>query len=271
MFAFERSRKICMSAFEESHAVLHSSQMGTDVPAIIRALMESLQVDQTGLAKALGGDIGQSHVSRWASGTKPSKDHYDRILALSQARDIRTDQPRVNQPKAKGRAKPPFGLASDLASPETSNVPELEVRAGAGYGGGFSQEEATIDENGNSVSQDVIRFRWGLPTPFLREELRIRPGRASILPIRGDSMRDALFDGDRAIVNLDDTDVSQGGIFALVDDDGALIIKQVEIVRGKGPKRIRCTSRNPAYKPFELVLNDPVRIVGRVASKITRI
>ncbi len=41
-------------------------------------------------------------------------------------------------------------------------------------------------------------------------------------------MKDALFDGDRAIINLDDTDVSQGGIFALLDDNSSLIIKQVE-------------------------------------------
>jgi phage repressor protein C with HTH and peptisase S24 domain len=151
------------------------------------------------------------------------------------------------------------------------NVPEIDVRAGASYAGGFNQEETTIDEYGNSVSRDAIRASWGIPAPFLRDELHIRPGRAHMLPIRGDSMNDVLFDGDRAIINLDDTDLSQGGIFALLDDQSSLIIKQVELVRGKGPQRIKCTSRNPVYAPFELVLDDPVRIIGRVASKITRL
>lgn len=84
-------------------------------------------------------------------------------------------------------------------------------------------------------------------------------------------MKDALFDGDRAIINLDDTDVSQGGIFALLDDSASLIIKQVEIVHGSKARKIRCTSRNPVYAPFELELAEPVRIVGRVAGKITRL
>lgn len=155
-----------------------------------------------------------------------------------------------------------------------NTVPEIELRAGASYAGGFNQEENTIDEHGNSVSRDAVRAIWGIPKPFLRDELRIQAGRAHILPVRGDSMNDALFDGDRAIINLDDTDVSQGGIFALLDDNSSVIIKQVELIRNRGSnsRRILCTSRNPVYAPFELELDDAqVRIIGRVASKITRL
>lgn len=151
------------------------------------------------------------------------------------------------------------------------SVPEISIMAGASYAGGFSQEENTIDTDGHQVSRDVVRANWGIPAPFLRDELRIRPDRAHILSVRGDSMNDALFDGDRAIINLDDRDVSQGGIFALLDDNASLIIKQVELVRGSKARRIRCTSRNPMYAPFELDLIDPVVIIGRVASKITRL
>jgi SOS-response transcriptional repressor LexA len=150
-------------------------------------------------------------------------------------------------------------------------VPEIDLDAGASYAGGFNQEEKTIDQHGNFVSRDAIRANWGIPIPFLRNELHIRPERAHILPVRGDSMNDALFDGDRAIINLDDTDLSQGGIFALIDDNSSILIKQVEIVRTPGPKRIKCTSRNPVYEPFEIVLTENVKIIGRVASKITRL
>lgn len=155
-----------------------------------------------------------------------------------------------------------------------NSVPEIDLRAGASYAGGFNQEENTIDEQGNSVSRDAIRTNWGIPKPFLRDELHIRTGRAHILSVRGDSMNDALYDGDRAIINLDDTDVSQGGIFALLDDNSSVIIKQVELVRqsGSNTRRIRCTSRNPVYSPFELELDEErVKIIGRVASKITRL
>jgi len=152
-------------------------------------------------------------------------------------------------------------------------IPEIDVRAGGSYAGGFGQEEADTDAAGNTVSRDVVRAEWGIPAPFLRDELHVRPGRVHILPIRGDSMVDTLFDGDRAVIDLDDTDVSQGGIFALVDDNGSVIIKQIELLRGvgSGPRRIRCKSRNPNYEPFELLLDDPVRIVGRVACRITRL
>lgn len=156
---------------------------------------------------------------------------------------------------------------------ESDNVeiPEIDVRAGASYGGGVASEDESLDEEGTERVGGPVRSRWGVPAPFLRNELRVRAGRAHILPIRGDSMIDTLYDGDRAIIDLDDTDVSQGGIFALLDDNGTLIIKQVELIRAGGPKRILCTSRNPRYKPFELPLHEPVRIIGRVASKITRI
>lgn len=181
------------------------------------------------------------------------------------------NQPSENAPHNDRLTTNRLGAGPDLDLDATAAVPEIDVRAGASYAGGFGQEENTIDQQGNYVSRDVISANWGIPVPFLRDELRIQPGKAHILPVRGDSMNDALFDGDRAIINLDDRDVSQGGIFALLDDNASLIIKQVELVRGSGSRRIRCTSRNPVYAPFELDLTDPVMIIGRVASKITRL
>jgi phage repressor protein C with HTH and peptisase S24 domain len=174
--------------------------------------------------------------------------------------------------------KQPKIAKNEVASPfephfDSVEVPEIDLQAGANYAGGFGSEENFIDQFGNSVSKDVVSTTWGIPKPFLRDELRIQAGRAHILPVKGDSMRDILFDGDRAIVNLDDTDLSQGGIFALLDDNSSIIIKQVELVRMKGDhaRRILCSSRNRAYGPFELELAHPVRIIGRVASKITRL
>lgn len=146
-------------------------------------------------------------------------------------------------------------------------VPEIEVRV-------TSHDEAEEARNfglDEAVGAAAIRGKWSIPSPFLSEELHMRAGRAVILPIRGDSMAEALFDGDRAIVDLDDVDVSQGGIFALFDANGHLVVRQVEPVRGSKPQRILCTPRNPHYRAFELVLEDPARIIGRVASKITRL
>lgn len=205
-------------------------------------------------------------------------------LARDYIRDFIADPPRKGSVKSEHHAKIAFGLdweeyelfgtkhrhkvVTNLPSPLVE-IPEIDVRAGLAYGGGIAQEE--LDDEATGTRRDAVRAFWGFPTPFLRDELRIQPSRVHILPVRGDSMRDALFDGDRAIVDLDDTDVSQGGIFAILDDNASVIIKQVELVRGKGERRIRCTSRNPSYQPFELALLEPVRIIGRVAAKLTRL
>jgi phage repressor protein C with HTH and peptisase S24 domain len=88
--------------------------------------------------------------------------------------------------------------------------------------------------------------------------------------MRGDSMGDSIRDGDFVIVETDDTDVADGGIFAVLDDTASVIITQVEIVRGSRASRIRCTPRNPLYTSFELELGKDARIIGRVAQRITR-
>lgn len=164
-----------------------------------------------------------------------------------------------------------LGAEADIELDDLITVPEMDIYGGGSNAGGFGQEENTSDFLGNSFSTDVVRANWGIPAPFLRSELNTSPGRANIVPVRGDSMNDALFAGDRAIINLDDVDVGQDGIFALLDDSASLIIKQVEVVRGSRARRIICTSRNVSYKPFELELTEPVRIIGRVVGKITRL
>jgi hypothetical protein len=85
-----------------------------------------------------------------------------------------------------------------------------------------------------------------------------------VVQIRCDSMEPALRSADYVLLDTDDTDVSPGGIFALLDENGSLIIKQVEIVRqSNGGQRISCMSRNSAYSPFELKISwfrkSPVR------------
>ncbi len=164
------------------------------------------------------------------------------------------------------------GYAKVLALHGAVYVPEIDVRAGASYAGGLSQEEVAIDESGRPALRDLVRAEWGFPNLFVRQELGAQPSRVHVLTVRGDSMAPTLVDGDRAVTLLDDTDLSAGGIFALLDDNASLIIKQVELVRtAQDKRRIRCSSRNTSYEPFELLLEEPVRIIGRVACKITKL
>ena len=95
-------------------------------------------------------------------------------------------------------------------------------------------------------------------------------GDMPVVRMRGDSMGDALRSGDFAIIDTEQSDFSQGVIFALLDDSASVIIMQVTPVHGSRGRRILCTYANPRYPPFELPLEDPVKIIGRVAHRLTR-
>lgn len=164
----------------------------------------------------------------------------------------------------KPRAEPRF------IQREPKTVPEYDIRAGASYAGGRN-DRAWNDETGWEADEPVEQ--WGLPAAYVERELGLSYGLSGILPVRGDSMDDgsghALVSGDRVVIDRNDTDVRQGGIFAVFDGDG-VIIKQVELLRSDGRTRIVCKSLNPRYSPIELDLQMPVRVIGRVAAVISR-
>lgn len=151
----------------------------------------------------------------------------------------------------------------------SETLPEIDLRGGASYGGGKTDEEWAD----GAKSGDKPVARWGLPDGFVQRELGLQFGFADIIQVRGDSMDDGsakgLSSGDRVIIDRRDTDPRQGGIFAVFDGDG-VIIKQVELLRDYEPARILCKSRNTAYDPITLVLDGSVRIIGRVAGVISR-
>lgn len=149
------------------------------------------------------------------------------------------------------------------------SIPEFDLRAGASYGGGYVLE-AQVADGDNTYSADAVRAEWGIPHAFLQGELRLSPNRTHVLAVDGPSMIPDLMPGDRVLIDLTHTDPRQGGIFA-VREDGGVIIKHVEVVRGSDPPRIVCKSSNATYSPFELILDgENVAIIGRVAGKISR-
>lgn len=141
---------------------------------------------------------------------------------------------------------------------------EHAVYGGAGNGG-YAMEVAVGGERG-----EVAADTWTFPPAFLKNELHLSLSASDIVRVRGDSMEPTLWDGDRVIVDRTDTDVRVDGIFAILDE-GSLIIKQVEIVRGTDPVEIICKSRNPSYSAFNLVLDGNSRIIGRVVARIGRV
>jgi hypothetical protein len=93
----------------------------------------------------------------------------------------------------------------------------------------------------------------------------------AVVPMRADSMGDALRRGDFALIDTQQTEIAGGGIFAILEENrSSLSIYQVERVHQSEPGRIRCTPRDPAYTPFDLTLGEDARIIGRVIQKVTR-
>jgi phage repressor protein C with HTH and peptisase S24 domain len=170
------------------------------------------------------------------------------------------------------------GLTSDRepidASPKTtrkndsqsSNVLEIDVRAGAG-GGGVPIEAWARDREGNIFPIEGVRDEWGLPATIMREMLHSSARHIRAFEVIGDSMEPRLCEGDRIFVDLRYTVPSPEGIFALWDGLG-VVIKRVQVVRGADPPKVRIISINTSYEPYEATLEE-VRIIGRYAGRFT--
>lgn len=150
-------------------------------------------------------------------------------------------------------------------------VPEYDLRAGAGFSGTAGIEVSVTDDTGNSFTGEVARAEWGIPDYFLAARGMVA-SRTHILPIDGPSMIPDLHPDDRAIVDLNDINPGRDGIFAIWDNEtSSVIVKNVQVVRGSDPPRIRCISSNKNYESFELELDGRNRVLGRIRDKITRV
>lgn len=158
---------------------------------------------------------------------------------------------------------------------KTSNsIREVDARAGAG-GGGLGELIVQTPSHGYTVQQDAVRDVWQIPDSFLRGVLRIDSAGAWIIEVYGDSGYNpaqphapgSIFPGDRVIVDTNDRRPSPPGPFLVFDGTG-LVVKLVDIVPQSDPVRIRMSSRNEAYPPYEATV-DEAHVIGRVRGKIT--
>jgi len=217
---------------------------------VVRALLQS-GLKQNKIADELG--VTQATVSRWLAGSDPRGETRDKIIDLGREHGIvNGDAPH---------SKPP------------NMVIEVNTRAGAGVGG-IDDVVATV-ENGITISADTVRDYWSLPDSFLTGDLGMTHKSARIIEVQGDSMYDpnnpgapgSIFPGERLIVDTSDKRPTPAGPFAIWDGIG-ITIKMVEYLQGSEPPKIRMTSRNSAYSPFEAT-QDEVQIIGRVKGKIS--
>lgn len=71
--------------------------------------------------------------------------------------------------------------------------------------------------------------------------------------------------GDRVLVDLSRRMPTPPGVFVVWDGLG-LVLKRLELVIGATPRKVRLSSVNPAYLPYE-VPHEELHISGRVIGK----
>jgi len=218
--------------------------------------LEAKLGSQTAAAKAVG--VSQPTFRAWMNGGAISGDN---MMALAAACESAGVIERQEVRFVPGRGK-------------SHILRELDSLFGAG-GGGVPMLAET--RNGTTFDEDAFRDEeWAMPASYLNSELRVKPNRAIVAEVVGDSGYNpespnapgSLLPGDRVIIDTFDKRPSPPGPFAVFDGNG-LVIKLVEHITGTDPARFRLSSRNPVYSPYE-VLEEEAVVIGRVKGRISR-
>lgn len=88
----------------------------------------------------------------------------------------------------------------------------------------------------------------GFRRDWLEREAGVPAEQLVVVYVDGDSMEPTLRHGDLVLVDRSARDLRQDGIYVLMLDDH-MTIKRLQRVAGR---RVRVTSSNPAYEPFEM-------------------
>jgi hypothetical protein len=127
-------------------------------------------------------------------------------------------------------------------------IEELDIRASAGAGlvGG----------------EERIVAQWQVPTEIVRGYSTAPASELRIITVMGDSMEPALLPGQRVLVDTGDRLPSPPGIFVVWDGLG-LVVKRIQVLPHSEPPRVKITSDNVKYDPYERTLEEAY-IQGRV-------
>lgn len=207
----------------------------------IRAKFERTGKAKKDLAKALGLD--NSAISRILDGQRDVKAHeMDIIEAFFDHRD-------------------------DVVLNDRAEIGEIDVRGGMGGGGTNPEDYYSPDGKGGMMAVDNVKAKWVLPPAFVRNNLGTFADKTAIIEVLGDSMLPTLYPGDRVFIDMNHTNPSPPGMFALWDGFG-IVVKRVELVPLTEPPMVKLISDNPRHETYTVSLVD-AHIVGRIAGRMT--
>jgi len=187
--------------------------------------------DLAGLSKLLGKNHAYLHQYIWKGSPRElrERDYKTIISALS--------------------GKPPV-----LAGDDEVLIPQYAFKAGMGGGGLVLSEESS--------------GHFSLQKSYLNQ---LKLGAADLISIEveGDSMHPTLESGDQIMINRNDRNPANGGIFAIHDSD-TMVVKRVEKIPTSEPAKLKLISDNKNHGTYEVLASD-TNIIGRVVWYARRI
>jgi SOS-response transcriptional repressor LexA len=223
--------------------------MATRLVPEIKRRMEALQFNPRSLSLKAG--LNETAIRDIVEGTDPKVGTVEKIAKALGC--------TIADLLAERRAR----AIAPLADGDMVAISELDVHIAAGPGSADDMQ-GLMTAHEHSAVIGIHSY----PASSFREAFSIDPGRVRIVAVRGDSMEPRLWSGQRVMVDIDDKTPSPPGIFVIWDGLG-LVIKRVEVIAGSDPLRVRLTSANPAYAPYERTIEE-AHINGRVIGTWSR-
>lgn len=190
------------------------------------------------LAKKAG--VSQSGLRKWQNAqSEPGR---DKLIALAKAGNVRLEWLATGEGPMREGEKAPGGKDDYVL------VPLYNDKVGAGPG--------TVVENEREVARLAFLKQWVKQKGLAIKDL-------ALVIVCGESMEPTFSHGDMVLVEIGDGEVVRDGLHVLRINDH-LMVKRLQLLPGN---RIRVTSDNPRYEPFEIGLSeegDQIKVVGRV-------
>lgn len=132
-------------------------------------------------------------------------------------------------------------------------VPESRIEFSAGNG------RVAVFEEVEDAEPAVYRRAW-------LQRRGLNPARLRRFPVHGDSQEPVLYHGDMVLVNLDETNIVDGKLYAIRYDSDL----RIKYLFRKLDGTLILRSKNPAYPDEEIppeLANEHISIIGRVRDK----
>jgi|GEM_PF-404823 hypothetical protein len=242
-----------------SYFIREAAHMDLDPPRLlVLKLIADYETDMATVSKSLGKN--HAYLQQFIRRGTPHELPEDVREMLGDRFNVPPESFRLPRPRL--RDTQPIETRASIASKlrtETVTIIELDVRAGNSLAGPIHEGQDLAYDHESVVGQ------WRIPTAVLRAHVPAPPSEIRIIQAVGTSNTPHILPGDRLMIDLSQTEIGQGGWFAIWDGSG-IIIKQLEIIPYSEPRRVRMWSGNAEWEPREFPL-DQVVIRGRMVGK----